>query len=57
MATSLQNLADRLSVSVATVSRCLNDHPDSSLQTRRRVKEMADKLGYVPDSRGRPRRQ
>ena len=57
MATSLQNLADRLNISVATVSRCLNDHPDSSERTRRRVKDMAEKLGYVPDGRGRPRRR
>lgn len=57
MSTSLQHLADRLSLSVATVSRCLNDHPDSSPKTRRRVKDLAAELGYRPDNRGRPKRE
>lgn len=57
MSISLQNLAEELSISVATVSRCLNDHPDSSPRTRLRVKELAAELGYTPDGRGRPRRR
>lgn len=57
MSISLQNLAEKLSVSVTTVSRCLNDHPDSSPRTRLRVKELAAELGYTPDGRGRPRRK
>lgn len=57
MSISLQNLAERLSLSVTTVSRCLSDHPDSSVQTRMRVKGLAAELGYTPDGRGRPRRK
>ena len=45
---SVRKLADKLGVSVATVSRALNNHPEVSRETRSRVLEMADRTGYVP---------
>lgn len=45
--TSVRRIAKQVGVSVATVSRALNDHPDVSSETRRRVLEAASKSGYV----------
>ncbi len=45
---SVRKLADRLGVSVATVSRALNNHPEVSSRTRARVLAMADETGYMP---------
>lgn len=39
-------IAQRLNLSRATVSRSLANHPAISAETRRRVQEMAEKLGY-----------
>jgi LacI family transcriptional regulator len=43
------DIADRLALSKMAVSKALRDHPDISPATRRRVKEVALQLGYVPD--------
>lgn len=40
-------------MSISTVSRALNDRPDASEATRKRVHEAAAKLGYVPNQSGR----
>jgi LacI family transcriptional regulator len=45
---SVRQLAGQLGVSVATVSRALNNKPDVSAETRARVLEMASNSGYVP---------
>ena len=37
-------------VSVAAVSRALNDHADISAGTKQRIKDMAEKMGYVKNS-------
>ena len=47
-ATTARKLASELGISVATVSRALNSHPDVSPETRSRVVQMADNLGYMP---------
>jgi LacI family transcriptional regulator len=39
-------IAQRLNLSRATVSRSLANHPAISAETRRRVQELAEKLGY-----------
>jgi DNA-binding LacI/PurR family transcriptional regulator len=61
---TIQDVADTAGVSVATVSRVLNAHPDVSPATRREVLRHARELGYVsnrtaaPPSRDmRPRRR
>lgn len=47
--TTLKKLAQTLELSISTVSRALNDHPDISLQTKEKVKALALKLNYVPN--------
>ena len=49
----IKRLAKHLNMSISTVSRALNDRPDSSEATRKRVREAATKLGYVPNQSGR----
>jgi LacI family transcriptional regulator len=47
------DVARRAGVSQPTVSRALRDQPGMSEATRRRVKEAARELGYVPQQSGR----
>ena len=47
---TLADLAKELKISSATVSRALKDHPDISIKTRNKVKELAQKLNYRPNS-------
>ncbi|SHG73285.1 LacI family DNA-binding transcriptional regulator [Flagellimonas flava] len=46
---TLKALAKTLDLSISTVSRALNDHPDISWETKERVKTLADKHNYVPN--------
>lgn len=46
---TLKQLAEQLSLSTSTVSRALNNHPDISETTIRRVKKLASKLNYAPN--------
>ena len=45
----LEDLAKKLKVSKVTISKALRDHPDISATTTAKVKELADKLGYMPN--------
>jgi LacI family transcriptional regulator len=45
----LEDLAKKLKVSTVTISKALRDHPDISAATKKKVKELADKLGYMPN--------
>lgn len=47
---TLKKLAAMLNLSVSTVSRALKDHPDISLETRIKVKELAQVLEYEPNA-------
>ena len=47
--TTLKKLAKELNISISTVSRALNDHPDISNETKEKVKRLAQKLHYVPN--------
>lgn len=47
--TTLKKIAKLLNVSVSTVSRALNDHPDISDETAIKVKRLANKLNYMPN--------
>lgn len=47
--TTLNKIAINLGISVATVSKALNDYTDVSEQTRKRVKDLAEKLNYKPN--------
>ncbi len=46
---TIKDIARELSISPSTVSRALKDHPDISQETKRKVKELAGKLNYIPD--------
>lgn len=47
---SMKEVAKSCGVSVATVSKALNNHSDISEATRERVKKAADELGYHPNA-------
>lgn len=46
--TTIQDVADRLGISKATVSRALNNYPDIAERTRLRVARMSEQMGYRP---------
>ncbi len=50
---SMKDIAKACGVSVATVSKALNDYSDIGRETRERVREMADEMGYFPNSSAR----
>ncbi len=45
----LDDLAKKLKVSKVTISKALRDHPDISPATKAKVKDLAEKLGYMPN--------
>ena len=47
--TTLKELSKELNLSISTVSRALNDHPDISQDTKDRVKKLAKQMNYVPN--------
>ncbi|EIM28673.1 substrate-binding domain-containing protein [Microvirga lotononidis] len=53
----VRRLAQELRISVTTVSRALNDYPDIAPDTRRRVLEAAERIGYSPNAVARSLRQ
>jgi LacI family transcriptional regulator len=50
---NIRDIAERLGVSVATVSRVINDYPDVSPETRERVREAIREERFVPDRTAR----
>ncbi|MEX0288992.1 MAG: LacI family DNA-binding transcriptional regulator [Flavobacteriaceae bacterium] len=46
---TLKGLAQELELSISTVSRALNDHPDISSETKLKVQKLAKELNYVPN--------
>lgn len=46
----LKDIAERVGVSIMTVSKALRDEPDVSASTKTRIKSVAEQMGYVPDS-------
>ncbi|MDX3924346.1 MAG: LacI family DNA-binding transcriptional regulator [Shinella sp.] len=53
----IRDLARHLDISIGTVSRALNGKPDVNEETRRRVLEAAESLGYVANQSGRALRK
>lgn len=47
--TSLRDIAEVAGVSITTVSRALNDHPDINESTRNHIKELAQSMHYQPN--------
>jgi LacI family transcriptional regulator len=50
---TIRDVAERAGVSIATVSRVLNDRADVSVETRERVREVAREVGYSADPAAR----
>lgn len=50
---SLKEIALRCNVSVATVSKSLNNHSDISDLTKKKVRKVAKEMGYFPNSAAR----
>lgn len=46
----IQDISKRLGISVSTVSKALNNYEDVSQETRERVKQAADEMGYYPSA-------
>lgn len=50
---SMKDIAAACGVSVATVSKALNDHSDIGIETKQHIKEVAKNMGYSPNSLAR----
>ena len=48
--TKLKDIADQLGISITTVYRALNNKSDINVETKREILELANKLGYRPNS-------
>ncbi len=53
MMVSMKDIAARCGVSVATVSKALNDHSDISTKTKQMIRSIAREMGYFPNSSAR----
>jgi len=47
---TIKDVAREVNVSVTTVSRVLNNKPDVSDDTKKKIEEAIDKLGYNPSA-------
>ena len=47
---TLKQIAERLNMSVSTVSKALKDYPDIGVDTKKRVRDLARSLNYKPNS-------
>ena len=50
---STRELAELAGVSQSTISRCLNDHPSISFETKEMVRKLALQYGYVENRKGK----
>ncbi len=57
MPITLHEVAQKLGLSIATVSRALDDYPDIALKTRQRVQQTAQEMGYAPNRAARQLRR
>ena len=46
---TMKDIADRINMSVVTVSKALREHPDISHETSKRIKAIAKEMGYLPN--------
>ena len=53
MSVSIKDVAKKAGVSISTVSKALNDKSSVSSSTIERIKQTAEEMGYVPNSRAR----
>lgn len=50
---SIKEVAKHCGVSVATVSKALNDKSDIGEETKKKIREIADEMGYLPNATAR----
>lgn len=50
---SMKDISKKIGVSVATVSKALNDHSDIGEATKKKVRETAKEMGYFPNASAR----
>jgi len=50
---SLKDIAEKCNVSVATVSKAMNDQSDIGKDTKEKIRRAAEELGYLPNSAAR----
>lgn len=50
---SMKDIAQQCGVSIATVSKALNNHSDISLATKQMIRSVAGEMGYFPNSSAR----
>src|SRR5256886_2670042 len=54
---TIYDIADKLNISIATVSRALNDDPVVSKKTRKKIFDLAEEMGYRSNHFARNLRQ
>lgn len=47
---SMKDIANACGVSVATVSKALNDYKDVGTETKEYIRQVAKEMGYFPNS-------
>jgi LacI family transcriptional regulator len=57
MAVTIRDVAEKLGLSIATVSRALDGYPDISQKTQARVQRTAQEMGYTPNRAARQLRR
>lgn len=57
MPVTIRDVANKLGLSIATVSRALDNYPDIALETRQRVQQTARAMGYAPNRAARQLRR
>ena len=57
MTVTIKDIAKAAGVSHSTVSRALHDNPMIPLETRKRIRKIAEALGYVPNTMARSLKQ
>ncbi len=57
MTITIRDLAEKLNLSITTVSRALDGYSDVAEETRKRVVEAAQQMGYVPSAAARQLRR
>ena len=50
MTVKLKDIAEAANCSINTVSRALRDCSDIGAKTKRKIKDLAESMGYVPDN-------